>query len=100
MLVLLQNAKESTENLYVVNRTEEGVRKLERLEGELAIARALIRDAINAGPNDTEAIQNSYYVPQGNIYRKAYVFHRYYELYLYILFNLMKISKRYPQIYV
>ncbi|XP_028786497.1 probable glycosyltransferase At3g07620 [Neltuma alba] len=74
------NPKESTEDQYVVKRTEEGDGKLKRLEGELATARALIREAINSRPNDTKALQDSYYVPQGNIYRKASAFHRSYLL--------------------
>ncbi|KAF8409793.1 hypothetical protein HHK36_005872 [Tetracentron sinense] len=56
---------------------EKGERKLERLEAGLASARALIRDAATNW-NQTSALEDPDYVPQGNIYRNAYMFHRSY----------------------
>ncbi|OMP03963.1 Exostosin-like protein [Corchorus capsularis] len=53
--------------------------KLEKVEASLARARALIREAI-LNPQSTLDLKDSDYVPRGDIYRNAHVFHRSYLL--------------------
>ena len=55
------------------NRRDE---KLERLEARLDKARALIWEA-GRTDNSTLALEDADYVPHGDIYRNAIVFHRY-----------------------
>lgn len=52
--------------------------KLEKVETSLARARALIREAIlNTPTNTSHHLQDSDYVPEGNIYKNPHAFHRY-----------------------
>ncbi|XP_072952136.1 probable glycosyltransferase At5g03795 isoform X2 [Typha angustifolia] len=51
--------------------------KLEKIELDLAKARAAIRDAIS-NTNNRSALADIDYVPQGPVYRNAYAFHRSY----------------------
>ncbi|OUZ99246.1 Exostosin-like [Macleaya cordata] len=50
--------------------------KLERLEADLARARAIIREATLNYGNQTSVHEDPDYIPQGDIYHNAYVFHR------------------------
>lgn len=52
------------------------VNQLERLEAGLATARALIREATILNQT-TSTLEDADYVPNGDIYRNAYAFHRY-----------------------
>ena len=53
--------------------------QLERLEAGLATARALIREAAILNQT-TSTLEDADYVPNGDIYRNAYPFHRYVAL--------------------
>ncbi|XP_059663950.1 probable glycosyltransferase At3g07620 [Cornus florida] len=53
--------------------------KLERVEAGLARARSLIRDAM-INQSRSSPLKDADYVPQGDIYRNAYAFHRSYLL--------------------
>ncbi|KAH7861038.1 hypothetical protein Vadar_020867 [Vaccinium darrowii] len=52
-------------------------KKLERVEAGLARARDLIRDVMTNQNRSSSPLDYSDYVPQGDIYRNAYAFHRY-----------------------
>ncbi|KAI5340002.1 hypothetical protein L3X38_019276 [Prunus dulcis] len=74
-----QKALPDLERSYIgnsVSKTDKrkGDVNLERLEAGLATARALIREATSKF-NHT-ALEDADYVPQGDIYRNAYAFHR------------------------
>ncbi|KAK6142366.1 hypothetical protein DH2020_022714 [Rehmannia glutinosa] len=55
-------------------------KKMVRIEAGLARARAFIKDAINKSRHSPPLNENLDYVPQGEIYRNAYVFQRSYML--------------------
>ncbi|KAL6135085.1 hypothetical protein ACLB2K_067313 [Fragaria x ananassa] len=57
---------------------EKGDVNLERIEAGLATARELIREATKL--NQTSPLEDADYVPNGDIYRNAYAFHRSYLL--------------------
>ncbi|PIN20356.1 Acetylglucosaminyltransferase EXT1/exostosin 1 [Handroanthus impetiginosus] len=61
-------------------RGKERDKKMERIEASLASARALIKDAINKSRYSPPLVEDVDYVPQGEIYRNAYVFQRSYML--------------------
>lgn len=55
----------------------QGDENLKKVEASLAKARALIKQAL-LKTNDIVPIEDSHdYVPQGDIYRNAFAFHRY-----------------------
>lgn len=55
----------------------QGGRNLEKVEASLAKARASIKQAL-LRINDTLPLEDSHdYIPQGDIYRNAFAFHRY-----------------------
>ncbi|KAK2986428.1 hypothetical protein RJ640_011866 [Escallonia rubra] len=60
----------------VLRRGKERDEKLERTEAGLARARALIRDA-TIDQSSSSSRQDPDYIPRGDIYRNAYVFHRF-----------------------
>ncbi|XP_059661297.1 probable glycosyltransferase At3g07620 [Cornus florida] len=62
-----------------IKRAKKRDAKLEGLEASLATARALIRDAL-INQSRSSPLEDSDYVPQGDIYRNAYAFHRSYLL--------------------
>lgn len=62
-------------NSVLKTAKQKGDVNLEKLEAGLATARALIREATSKF-NHT-ALEDADYVPQGDIYRNAYAFHRY-----------------------
>jgi len=54
-----------------------GDRNLEKVEGSLAKARALIKQALLRTNDTVQPLENSHdYIPQGDIYRNAFAFHR------------------------
>ncbi|KAK3001299.1 hypothetical protein RJ639_021943 [Escallonia herrerae] len=63
----------------VLRRGKERDEKLERTEAGLARARALIRDA-TIDQSSSSSRQDPDYIPRGDIYRNAFVFHRSYVL--------------------
>lgn len=67
-------------NKLPIRRSMQGDRNLEKVEASLAKARALIKQAL-LRTNDTvlplEDTHDYDYVPQGDIYRNAFAFHRY-----------------------
>ena len=70
----------SRDNSVSINRTRHRDEKLERVEAELATARALIRKAISKKLllNQTiSPLEDADYVPQGDIYKNPYAFHWY-----------------------
>jgi len=55
----------------------QGDRNLEKVEGSLAKARALIKQALLRTNDTVVPLEDSHdYVPQGHIYRNAFAFHR------------------------
>ncbi|KAL3502609.1 hypothetical protein ACH5RR_037058 [Cinchona calisaya] len=60
-------------------RGKERDKKMEKIEGGLARARALIREAVSNGSQQL-AVNDADFIPQGEIYRNPYVFHRSYLL--------------------
>jgi hypothetical protein len=75
---------------------DEGNGKLEKVEASLAKARALIREASMRNSNIIETIPEDQhadnYVPHGDIYRNAFVFHRYELSIIYFFFLKKKCS--------
>lgn len=64
-------------NTFPIRRfIEQGDRKLGKVEAGLAKARALIKQA-SLRTGDTVPLEDADYVPQGDIYRNAFAFHRY-----------------------
>ncbi|XP_059661296.1 probable glycosyltransferase At3g07620 [Cornus florida] len=62
-----------------IKRAKKRDAKLEKLEAGLARARALIRDAM-INQSRSLPLEDADYVPQGDVYRNAYAFHRSYLL--------------------
>ncbi|CAL5403303.1 unnamed protein product [Camellia sinensis] len=60
---------------YGLRRSKKSDAKLKRVEASFAGARALIRNAM-INQNCSSPLQDSDYIPNGDIYRNAYAFHR------------------------
>ncbi|KAI8005621.1 putative glycosyltransferase [Camellia lanceoleosa] len=67
--------QEGVEDKYGLRRSKKRDAKLKRVEASLAGARALIRNAM-INQNRSSPLQDSDYIPNGDIYRNAYDFHR------------------------
>ncbi|PON88004.1 Exostosin-like [Trema orientale] len=67
----------SSDNSVLVNRTRHRDERLERLEADLATARALIREAMTKKlmSQTILPLEDTDYVPQGDIYKNPYAFH-------------------------
>ncbi|KAI8008832.1 putative glycosyltransferase [Camellia lanceoleosa] len=63
---------------YGLRRSKKRDAKLKRVEASLAGARALIRNAM-INQNRSSPLQDLDYIPNGDIYRNAYAFHRSYK---------------------
>jgi hypothetical protein len=64
-------------NKLPIRRSMQGDRNLEKVEGTLAKARALIKQALLRTNDTVLPLEDSHdYVPQGDIYRNAFAFHR------------------------
>lgn len=63
-------------NNLPMRRSMKGNEKLEKVEASLAKARALIKEAL-LSTNHSVPLEDSEYIPQGEIYRNAFAFHRY-----------------------
>ncbi|KAI8008513.1 putative glycosyltransferase [Camellia lanceoleosa] len=70
--------QEGVGDKYGLRRSKKRDAKLKRVEASLAGARALIRNAM-INQNRSSPLQDSDYVPNGDIYRNAYAFHRSYK---------------------
>ncbi|KAI8007824.1 putative glycosyltransferase [Camellia lanceoleosa] len=70
--------QEGVRDKYGLRRSKKRDAKLKRVEASLAGARALIRNAM-INQNRSSPLQDSDYVPNGDIYRNAYAFHRSYK---------------------
>jgi hypothetical protein len=69
------------DNKLPIRRSMQGDGNLEKVEASLAKARALIKQAL-LRTNDVVSLEDSHdYIPQGDIYRNAFAFHRY-DLYM------------------
>ncbi|WJX93787.1 hypothetical protein P8452_75277 [Trifolium repens] len=67
-------------NKFPVRRSMQGDGNLEKVEASLAKARALIKQAL-LRTNNVVSLEDSHdYIPQGDIYRNAFAFHRSYHL--------------------
>lgn len=62
------------ENGFTDHKLGDG--KLERLEAELETARALIKETLTKLNHTSVIEEDADYVPQGDIYNNAHVFHR------------------------
>ncbi|CAL5342249.1 unnamed protein product [Camellia sinensis] len=70
--------QEGVGDKYGLRRSKKRDAKLKRVEASLAGARALIRNAM-INQNRSSPLQDSDYIPNGDIYRNAYAFHRCYK---------------------
>ncbi|KAG8364507.1 hypothetical protein BUALT_Bualt18G0004400 [Buddleja alternifolia] len=64
----------------MLRRGKERDKRIERIEAGLVRARALIREALTKSRISPPLVEDGDYVPQGEIYRNAYVFQRSYML--------------------
>ncbi|KAF5949044.1 hypothetical protein HYC85_015001 [Camellia sinensis] len=67
--------QEGVGDKYGLRRSKKSDAKLKRVEASLTRARALIRNAM-INQNRSSPLQDSDYIPNGDIYRNAYAFHR------------------------
>ncbi|THG06688.1 hypothetical protein TEA_023405 [Camellia sinensis var. sinensis] len=70
--------QEGVGDKYGLRRSKKSDAKLKRVEASLTRARALIRNAM-INQNRSSPLQDSDYIPNGDIYRNAYAFHRSYK---------------------
>ncbi|XP_003601437.3 probable glycosyltransferase At3g07620 [Medicago truncatula] len=78
---MANNGELNLDNKLPIRRSMQGDKNLEKVEGSLAKARALIKQALLRTNDTVVPLEDSHdYVPQGHIYRNAFAFHRSYQL--------------------
>ncbi|RHN68970.1 hypothetical protein MtrunA17_Chr3g0119731 [Medicago truncatula] len=74
---MANNGELNLDNKLPIRRSMQGDKNLEKVEGSLAKARALIKQALLRTNDTVVPLEDSHdYVPQGHIYRNAFAFHR------------------------
>ncbi|KAL8511369.1 hypothetical protein ACS0TY_017964 [Phlomoides rotata] len=76
----VENLKKELNEKSMLRRGTEKEKRVGKIEASLVRARALIKEAIIKSRDSPPLIEDSDYVPQGEIYRNPYVFQRSYML--------------------